>query len=362
MKRSENLTETHYLVTYSVRQNGLRLDAFLKEHYRKRSREELKRAIDRGVITIERNHGPHLTVGRIKPSLQLLVGDEVRVLTEKKQEPEVCFDYKVIYEDDVLFVIDKPANLPVHPAGRYFFNTLLTHLKTEGHKQPLRADIDYYLVHRIDKETSGILVLCKEKEASAHLTAQFAARKTEKTYLAIARGITPPEFEVTLAMKRATDSAISLKMMIASEENGGQSASTRFQRLSIRKHPDHGYFSVVECYPKTGRQHQIRLHLESQGHPILGDKLYGVPETEALRFYDRLHLTAEAEARLIIRRHALHAAGIRFEHPVTKKQMEFASPFPQDLQNFLAECEEITAPPAQSMAEQFSNKAPHFSL
>lgn len=191
MKSSENVTDTHYLVTYSVRQNGVRLDAFLKEHYRKRSREELKRAIARGVVTLQREQGPHLTVGRLKPSLQLLVGDEVRVLTERKPEPEVSFDYKVIFEDDVLYVIDKPPNLPVHPAGRYFFNTLLTHLKTQGHKNPLHAEIEYYLIHRIDKETSGILVLCKEKEAAAHLTAQFASRKTEKFYLAIAKGRTP---------------------------------------------------------------------------------------------------------------------------------------------------------------------------
>src|ERR1700758_4380293 len=111
MKSHEDYGDSHYLVTYSVRQNGVRLDAFLKEHYRKRSREELKRAIDRGVVTIARSQGPHLTVGRLKPSLQLLIGDEVRVLTKRKPEPDVCFDYKVIFEDDVLYVIDKPANL-----------------------------------------------------------------------------------------------------------------------------------------------------------------------------------------------------------------------------------------------------------
>lgn len=346
MKSSESITDSHYLITYSVRQNGVRLDAFLKEHYRKRSREQLKRAIDDGIVSIRRSQGPHLTVGRLKPSLQLLVGDEVQVLTERKPEPEVCFDYRVIHEDDVLFVIDKPPNLPVHPAGRYFFNTLLTHLKTEGHKSALRAEIEYYLVHRIDKETSGILVLCKEKEASAHLTAQFAARKTEKFYLAIARGITPSEFEMNLAMKRSTDSAISLKMMIAPEEEGGQNALTRFKRLDLYRHPQHGFFSVVRCFPRTGRQHQIRLHLEAAGHPILGDKLYGMPESEALRFYDRTHLTAEAEAKLITQRHALHAAGIRFEHPVTGKMMEFSSDLPGDLVSFLAECERV-APKAE---------------
>lgn len=138
-------------------------------------------------------------------------------------------------------------------------------------------------------------------------------------------------------MKRATNSVISLKMMIAPESEGGQSALTRFKRLSVHRHPIHGEFSVVQCFPKTGRQHQIRLHLEAAGHPIVGDKLYGMPESEALRFYERMRLTAEAEARLLIPRHALHAAGIRFQHPVTEKWMDFSSPFPQDLQDFLAE-------------------------
>jgi 23S rRNA pseudouridine1911/1915/1917 synthase len=335
MKSSETLSQTHYLVTYAVKQHGIRLDAFLKEHYRRRSREQLKRVIESGAVTIQRDQGPHLTVGRLKPSLQLIAGDEVGVLTERWDEPAVNFNYKVLFQDEVLFIIEKPANLPVHPAGRYFFNTLLTHLKTEGHKTPLKADVEWFLVHRIDKETSGVLCLCKEKEAGAQLTSQFAARKTEKTYLAIARGETLPEFSLDLAMKRSTRSLIALKMEIAPESEGGQSASTRFKRLGVYEHLEHGRFSLVECYPRTGRQHQIRLHLEAAGHPIVGDKLYGMPEEEAVRFYDRTRLTPEAEARLILPRHALHAAEIRFDHPVTGKQVHFRSPLPEDLQAFL---------------------------
>lgn len=354
MKSSENLTNTHYLVTYEVRQHGVRLDAFLKEHYRSRSREQLKRVIESGAVTIQRPQGPHLSVGKLKPSLQLIYGDEVQVLSEKKAEPEVCFDYRVVHEDDVLYIIDKPANLPVHPAGRYFFNTLLTHLKTNGHRSPLRAPVkgddsetDWYLVHRIDKETSGVLCLCKDKDAGAHLTAQFAARKTEKTYLAIARGVTPEEFSVDHPLMRSTVSKISLKMMCAPESEGGQPSLTHFKRLSVHKHPIHGYFSLVKCFPRTGRQHQIRIHLEAAGHPIVGDKLYGMPEDEALRFYERTRLTPEGEARLIIPRHALHAAEIRFEHPVTKKMMTFTSPLPKDLQAFLDEMKVIEGPIAQ---------------
>src|ERR1041385_1885985 len=107
----ELLTETEYQVSYEVEQTGIRLDAFLKERYRKRSREQLKKAIESGAVTIARKQSPHLSVGQIKPPTQLIAGDEVGVLSQKKPEPEVCFDYKVIFEDETLLVLDKPANL-----------------------------------------------------------------------------------------------------------------------------------------------------------------------------------------------------------------------------------------------------------
>ncbi len=331
MNVSHSLTSDHYLVTHRVgpSQQGIRLDHFLKERYRKRSREQLKRAIDTGSITVKRSQGPHLTVGKPKPSSQLIPGDEVLVLTERKPEPSVCFDYQILFEDRDLFVIHKPAHLPVHPAGRYFFNTLLIHLRTQGHQSPLQAEQEYYLVHRIDKETSGVLVLAKEKDACSDIVRQFAERTTEKRYLAIVKGVCPEEFSVDLGIKRA-NSVIELKMMTAPESEGAQSAFTRFKRMGI-----YGDYSLVECSPKTGRQHQIRVHLEAAGHPIVGDKLYGMPESEALRFYERKHLTPEAEAKLILPRHALHAYQLRFTHPRTGKLMQFEAPLPKELQNFL---------------------------
>jgi 23S rRNA pseudouridine1911/1915/1917 synthase len=341
MKSSETVSNTHYLVTYEVRQYGVRLDLFLKEHYRKRSREQLKKVIESGAITIQRMQSPHLTVGKLKPSLELIPGDEVFVMTERREEPAVCFDYSINYEDEVLFIINKPANLPVHPAGRYFFNTLLTHLKTQGHKTPLKADVQWYLAHRIDKETSGVLCLCKDKDASISLSAQFADRSTEKTYLAITKGHTEDEFTVDIPMKRSDSSQIALKMMVTTLADGGVSSITHFKRLERYEHPVHGPFSLVECRPRTGRQHQIRLHLDTAGFPIVGDKLYGMPEEEALRFFERLRLTPEAEAKLILPRHALHAAEIKFVHPVSKKPMHFKSPLPGDLMAFLDEMKKL---------------------
>lgn len=339
--------EDTYLVTHEVNQTGVRLDAFLKQRYRKRSRETLKKAIDSGAITINRKQSPHLILGKLKPSMQLIAGDEVLVLTERKEEPPVNFNYKIVFEDDVLFVIDKPANLPVHPAGRYFFNSLLVHLKTQGHNLPLKLEREFYLVHRIDKETSGVLVLSKDKEVCTHLTQQFSERTTEKRYLAIVKGKPQDEFSVDLGIKRSTNSIIELKMTTAPESEGGQSAFTQFKRLETHEN-QHGTFSLMECLPKTGRQHQIRLHLEAAGHPIVGDKLYGMPEEEAVRFYERQHLSAEAMAKMLLPRHALHAAAIRFEHPITGKRVEYSSPLPDDLREFLYGSQSIARPSLQN--------------
>jgi len=333
MDYTETLTSDTYVVTYGVNpaQNGMRLDAFIKLHYRRRSREQIKRAIDSGAVTVLRNQSPHLTVGRLKPGTQLVPGDEVRLLSERKPEPEVDFNYKILYEDDALFVIEKPSNLPVHPAGRFFFNTLLVHLKTKGHRTPLRAEQDYFLAHRIDRETSGVLVLAKTSEICAALVKQFAERTTEKTYLAIVHGITKEEFAVDLAMKRAgAASRISMKMIVAGEKDGGQPCRTEFTR--IKTMPEG--FSLLECRPRTGRQHQIRVHLDAIGHPVVGDKLYGRPESDAIAFYERRYITPELMARLLLPRQALHAHQLRLTHPVTGKRMEFRSELPAELKAF----------------------------
>jgi 23S rRNA pseudouridine1911/1915/1917 synthase len=321
------------LVTYSVQRkhSSTRLDQFLKLFYRKRSREAIKRAIDAGVITVQRNgaNAGHLPLGKTKPSLQLQFGDEVLVLTEKKTEPEVCFDYKILFEDESLFIIEKPPRLPVHPAGRYFFNTLTSHLKTQGFKNPLKGDQDFYLVHRIDKDTSGVLALAKIKEVSADLVSQFAKRTTEKTYLAIVKGVVEKdEFEVNLSIGRSRLSEISMKMEVIPESEGGQTAFTSFKVIDRR-----GAYTLLECYPKTGRQHQIRIHLCEYGHPIVGDRLYGLTDREALSAMNA-EMSPELMHRLELPRHALHAHRLRITHPVTREKMEFISELPVELRKF----------------------------
>lgn len=307
----EELTENTYLAIHEVgsQEQGMRLDAYLKQVLNKRSREQIKKAIETGKITLERKQ--NLELGKLKPSISLLAGDKVQVLSERGYEPSVDFNYQILFEDNHLFVIDKPPNLPVHPAGKYFFNTLTTHLKTQGHKTPLLINRDYFLVHRIDKETSGVLVLAKDKVTCAHLTNQFFERTTSKKYLAIVHGITQNTFVVDEPMKKDEFSELKVKMRVAAD---GLSALTEFRRLDVFKN-----FSLLECFPKTGRQHQIRVHLAHTGHPIVGDKIYGVVGKETL-----------------LPRHALHAASLHLVHPATGKKLEFSSPLPEDLKKFLS--------------------------
>ncbi len=330
-----------HLVTPS--QSGMRLDAFLKHKYRRRSRAKLKTVIEEGRIQLKRDPDSHLIPGRLKPSFQVQTGDEVLIYAVRKAEPEVCFDYKVLYEDEHLFVIDKPPNLPVHPAGSYYFNTLLIHLKTDGHRKPLREEEDFFLPHRIDKETSGVLVIAKSIDICNLVTTQFAERKTEKYYLAIVNGNPPDEFTVDWPIRKALRSRIGLKMEALTGDLGVPagalpadvwSAFTEFKKLKSIQKADGREFSLVACYPKTGRQHQIRVHLAAQGFPIVGDKLYSVTDSQAALIFDFRRITPEAEARLILPRHALHAASLKLTHPVTGERMEFEAALPRDLADF----------------------------
>ncbi len=362
MNISHQLTDDQYIVTHRVGpvESGLRIDTFLKTKYQKRSRERIKKSIEEGSVHIERENFSYHPLGKLKASSPIIEGDLIQICTNRKEEPPVSFDFKVLYEDDSVLVIDKPANLPVHPAGKYFFNTLLIYLKTQ-YRKTNRSNLEYYLVHRIDRETSGALILSKKKSICEHFIENFKLRKIKKTYLALAHGCPPSTLPIPLIVKiplgSAKDSKIRLKVGPRKETEGGQSAETHFYPLQSFTNASGKKFTFWECRPKTGRQHQIRVHLFEAGYPIVGDKLYGIDERDAMRFFEPIHirfrpnihskrtgyffdLPKSLEEHLILDRHALHAWKIKFQHPVTKKDISIQTEIPNDIQSFLSKLTE----------------------
>jgi RluA family pseudouridine synthase len=269
----------------------------------------------------------------------LRVRDKVYVLSTKGAEPEVDFNYQILFEDAHILVIEKPGNLPVHPSGRYFFNTLLTQLRVENGNE-VDQKKEFYIVHRIDRETSGVLVIGKTPSAAASLVDQFGKRETSKEYLAIVKGVVEKDsFVVDAPLARDPHSEIRLKMHVVEMGADGEPlyvpkseilpANTAFEVVERLNG-----FTILRCKPHTGRQHQIRVHLWHVGHPIAGDKLYGTDASLFLRSMQEILLLPVGDG-LTLGRHALHAHKLGFRHPVTGEKMEFTSPLPPELEEFV---------------------------
>ena len=304
--------------------DGWRADQYLGELYRRYSRNQLQNLIADGRIS--------MTGKRLKPSRVLHPGDKVHLSTLKSpaEEPDVDMNYKILFEDEHLLVVDKPGNLPVHPAGKFYFHTLQLALR-QDRKEWCDQGNDFYLVHRLDRETSGIILLAKSSEAAGALWQQFSKRTAEKRYAAVVVGHCAEErFTVDADMGSDHTSDIRLKMAAFPKGTGEMEALTHFKVLRRGRGVD-----LVECDLKTGRQHQIRVHLAYAGHPIVGDKLYGGDETIFLRHISGQALTADDQASLTLNRHALHSKYLRFYHELADRWIEVESPIPHDLEALL---------------------------
>ncbi len=234
-------------------------------------------------------------------------------------EPEIDDRITVLYEDEWFVAVNKTGNLPVHPAGRYFNNTLVALLEE-------RYGRKVYPVHRLDRETSGVILLAFEGKNVSDLSA--ALEEGSKEYLALVHGTFPnEEIIVDLPLGRDAESAVSKKRK--AWPGGKESAKTRLRKILTA-----GNISLVRCFPETGRLHQIRAHLLAAGYPIIGDKLYGRDETAFLTFIEH-GLTADLAKRLILPRQALHAARLVFLHPRTKKEMTVRAPLPRMFAEFI---------------------------
>ncbi len=263
-----------------------------------------------------------------EPGRVLAIGHRIEYLDADIPEPDVDTRYTVPYRDDQVLVVDKPAGLPCHPGGRYRYKSLTMLVCRD-----LGLD-NVVLVNRLDRETSGLVILAIDRRAGALLQRQFVARTVEKRYKVLVEGEFPEYRRATGHIAPDTASVVrKRRVFIPAGEGdadglpaGAAAAATVFRRLSAG-----GGISRLSAHPETGRQHQIRATLSALGHPVVGDKLYGVDPTIFLRFCNGA-VTAEDRRRLRIDRQALHASGIRFTHPVSRCPVDVESPLPPDLQ------------------------------
>lgn len=238
---------------------------------------------------------------------------------EDAPEPPADLCYSTIYSDSALLAVNKPGNLPCHPSGRYFNHTLWALLQADG-LAGLRP------VNRIDRETSGIVLFARTREAAADLGRQFAAHTISKRYAVFVEG----DFPATLLARGylSLDPASPVRKrrrFTAGPVPGAKPCETAFRLLARG-----GGICAVEAVPRTGLCHQIRATLASLGHPVVGDKLYGVDPGLFARFVAGT-LTPEDRARLRLPRQALHARFLTFTHPLTRQPLTLEAPLPPDL-------------------------------
>jgi len=236
----------------------------------------------------------------------------------------------ILSEDPYLLALDKPAGLAVHPNSSRLSGTLinLLHGLYRDVENPER-DVVPRLCHRLDRETSGLILVAKEAQAHSEVRKQFEGQTVQKSYLALIEGH-PKQEEIWIdaPIGPARRSAVRLKMGV--REDGLQSLTQVVLRERGRD------ISLVECFPRTGRQHQIRVHLASIGLPIVGDKLYGGDEQLFLRGIDETLTPADLQL-LRLPRQALHSHSLNLLHPVTRDSIEFRCPLPPDMAQLLTE-------------------------
>ncbi len=292
--------------------SGLRLDEFMKARLQRYSRNEIHNIIETRLVQKDR---------RLKKASIVRTGDEFIFLYPKKEESVQDVDIPVLYEDDHLLIVNKPPDMAVHSTNPWGKNDLIQQLRRQ------RDCRELYLAHRIDRETSGIVVITKTTDASRRMGEAFVGRDIEKEYTAIVFGeLKDEKGSIELPICRDENSIVKIKM--TAREGRGAPSKTEFEVLSR-----HNGFTMVRAMPKTGRQHQIRVHFAAIGHPLVGDKIYK-DERLFLEFIQN-DFTEEMRRELLLPRHALHASRISFKHPVTGTMLDIESEIPEDLREFM---------------------------
>lgn len=314
---------TIYTIIYNEQDSKVRLDKFLAQNISQLSRTKIKKLIENGGLKLN-------GVVSTESDLKLTLSD-ILVLEVPQERPfdlsPMKLDLDIVFEDDDLLIINKPAGLTVHPGAGNHNDTLVNALmgshsgKLSTISDPQRPGI----VHRLDKDTSGLMVVAKNNSTHAALSAMLAEREIKRSYLALVYGTPHPQIG-TITTQYGRSKRDPKKMCVL--RGGGRTAVTHYQVLEIF---GDGAVSLIECNLETGRTHQIRVHMEHRGHPIVGDQTYGRSKNFNLNaFTDNQAQTLKAFPR-----QALHAYKLAFTHPKTGEELSFESAVPTDMGDLL---------------------------
>lgn len=307
-------------------QSPIRIDKFLIDHMANTSRNKIQQAADAGAIAVNGK--------TVKSNYKVKPGDEIDITYSSPSYDNTIYpEYiplDIVYEDDVLLVVNKPAGLVVHPGcGNYrgtLINAIAWHLKDNPDFDA--NDPQVGLVHRIDKNTSGLLVVAKTAYAKSFLGKQFFNKTTKRTYNAVVWGNVKDDFG-TVVGNITRNPRNRLQMTVSEDESVGKHAVTHYRVLERMN-----YVSLVECNLETGRTHQIRVHMKHIGYTLFNDEVYGGNEILKGTHFNKYSLFVK-NCFKICPRQALHAKTLGFVHPVTQENMFFDSELPDDFKALL---------------------------
>ena len=322
-ENNEELFE-HFSFLADKGQEPVRVDKFLMNRIENATRNKIQKAAKSGYIFS--NNIPVKQNYKVKP------GDNVKVMFHHPPHENLLvgekMDIDVVYEDNDLIVVNKPPNQVVHPGHGNYTGTLLNGLIYYNDNLPENNDGRPGLVHRIDKDTSGLLVVAKSETALTVLAKQFFEKKIERKYLAIVWGVPNPAKD-TINKNLSRDKKNRMIMSVPNEDDIGKKAVTHYNIIE-----DLGYVSLIECQLETGRTHQIRAHMKHIGHPIFNDVRYGGDKILKGTIFNKYKQFVD-NCFKIMPRQALHAKTLGFLHPKTNEKMYFDIELPNDFNSCL---------------------------